>query len=604
MALGLRAAWPLSILLIQQANLAAASDGPQVHTHGGLVTGTLLPADLGGGGDAVEQYLGVPFARAKRFAPPEDLLEPYHGGQITATMWGPACMQVGGDPFTTYGSEDCLKANIWKPQSAEAGSNLPVMVFIYGGSNQFGEAEPYNMSALAAFHEVVCVSFNYRTGPIGWMAFQEDVDARRSTGNWGILDIQSALRWVRREVRAFGGDENRVAIHGQSSGAGLVELQYVAPDSSGLFSGAISESGGLSAMSLQSALRSSADVAKSLGCLTKGGFANKSCLAAAPALGLTSATYSGSWGPAIDGVTIPASPQELLERGSINEATVVIGQQTNDTNQQLFGPYTKGGLAQPNDHADGALRDMPLSEYEGNVFASVGLQFVGEALRLYPADLKRPIMNVHQLSSLQSDRSMCSAKRRANLINRVHPGRAFLYRFDYWYQSNSECLAVPNYHLPYFGAAHQDEVTFVLGQPNFMNDGSCCGVFGLTTPDCPNLEECEACWAPDKFGRDGYRAYFNDKEFEFAKQIGKRWTDVAKNGVPPLLSKLHEHWPVPENGRDVTQNIVLNASLPHGYAVETTPYDRPEICDFWDRVAAAAKEADVGSDSDDITINI
>ena len=67
------------------------------------------------------------------------------------------------------------------------------------------------------------------------MAFEEDFKAKRSTGNWGIMDIQSALRWVQREVHAFGGDASRVAIHGQSSGGGLVELQYVAPASSGLF---------------------------------------------------------------------------------------------------------------------------------------------------------------------------------------------------------------------------------------------------------------------------------------------------------------------------------------------------------------------------------
>ena len=119
----------------------------------------------------------------------------------------------------------------------------------------------HSRSALAAFHDVVCVSFNYRTGPLGWMAFHEDVDAKRSTGNWGILDIQSALaqpklvesflaftfwllailsmiqrslqgltpvpqgalRWVQKEVAAFGGDASRVAIHGQSSGAGAAE---------------------------------------------------------------------------------------------------------------------------------------------------------------------------------------------------------------------------------------------------------------------------------------------------------------------------------------------------------------------------------------------
>ena len=81
------------------------------------------------------------------------------------------------------------------------------------------------------------------------------------------------------------------------------------------------------------------------------------------------------------------------------------------------------------------------------------------------------------------------------------------------YTGNPNCTAVPNYHLPYLGAAHQDEVTFVLGQPNFMEDGSCCGLWGLTTPDCPHLTRCEACYAPNRFGHEGYRAYFNDKEY-------------------------------------------------------------------------------------------
>lgn len=223
-------------------------------TSGGVVKGITLPASADGA--QVDQFLGVPFATAKRFEPPMDFHGTYPGGQVSAENWGPACMQVANDPSQTYGSEDCLKANVWTPHMAWEGKKLPVMVFIYGGSNQFGEAEPYNMSlgsminqqhlcvrsALAAFHEVVCVSFNYRTGPLGWMAFQQDVVAKRSTGNWGILDIQSAglswmshfvfilldlsgaLRWVQREVAAFGGDKTRVAIHGQSSGGGVSAL--------------------------------------------------------------------------------------------------------------------------------------------------------------------------------------------------------------------------------------------------------------------------------------------------------------------------------------------------------------------------------------------
>ena len=113
-------------------------------TSGGVVKGITLPASADG--VEVDQFLGVPFATAKRFEAPMDFHGTYPAGGMSAENWGPACMQVANDPSQTYGSEDCLKANVWTPHKAWEGKKLPVMVFIYGGSNQFGEAEPYNMS--------------------------------------------------------------------------------------------------------------------------------------------------------------------------------------------------------------------------------------------------------------------------------------------------------------------------------------------------------------------------------------------------------------------------------------------------------------------------
>jgi len=574
-------------LLLVLFSLASAKPWPE--TSGGSVIGITLPA---AGGVEVDQFLGVPFATAKRFEPPMDFHGPYPGRKVAAAMWGPACMQVAGDPTQTYGSEDCLKANVWSPHRAwEADNKLPVMVFIYGGSNQFGEAEPYNMSALAAFHDVVCVSFNYRTGPLGWMAFAEDVDAKRSTGNWGILDIQSALRWVQREIAAFGGDAARVAIHGQSSGGGLVELQYVAPDSNGLFLGAISESGSLSAGNLEAAVKTSTAIAQSLGCLTPQRIANKTCLAEVPAVNLTRTTYTAGWSPTTDGVTFPKAPEELLRKGLVNNATIVLGAQTNDSNLFLFRDYTKDGLDQPNDHPDGALKPLSAMEYGAQLFIRVGPKFVAKALDLYPADAADGIRNVHQLGNVESDQMLCGIRRRASWFNQARPGRAFAYRFDYWYTGNPNCTAVPNYHLPYLGAAHQDEVTFVLGQPNFMEDGSCCGIWGLTPPDCPHLDRCEACYAPTRFGREGYRAYFNDKEWAFARTVGTFWTNVAASGDPNCRDECSaQHWPKFSHG-EVTKNIVLNASLPGGSIAEETPHGRPELCAFWDAVDAGKRQS-------------
>lgn len=115
---------------------------------------------------------------------------------------------------------------------------------------------------------------------------------------------------------------------------------------------------------------------------------------------------------------------------------------------------------------------------------------------------------------------------------------AFVYRFDYCYQSNHACSAVPNFHLPYLGAVHQDEVTFVMGQPNFMEQGSCCGKWGLSEGEesCEKTPSCVDCYDA-KLG-DGYHAYFNDKEFTFARTVGKLWTSFARSG-----SSHTTHWP-------------------------------------------------------------
>jgi len=553
---------------------------PIVTTSNGNLFGRRLPGAQGDGSVSVEEYLGIPFGeRTERWESPHDFRGNYSSDPFNATMWGRACLQVLSDT-STYGSEDCLRANVWTPARNRSEKKKAVMVFIYGGSNQFGEAEPYNMSALAAYHDVVAVNFNYRTGPIGWLAFAEDVADNRSTGNYGIEDIQSALRWVQREIGAFGGDNSRVAIHGQSSGGGLVELQYVSPQSNGLFHGAISESGGLSAMPLKDALHVSARAAEMTGCASAA--SPKRCMQQLPGLNVTSLTYALSWGPVVDGVTIPYDPMSMLSDGNINPIrAAVFGAQTNDSFLFLSRSYTRDGLPQPNDYPNGALRSISAAEYEEAVRSSVPGAFVSDVLALYPpvdeAKGKGSVQNVHSLGRIESDQMHCALRRRARLFNNASStGGAFAYRFDYWYQSSPTCSAVPNFHRPYLGAVHQDEVTFVLGQPNFMEDGSCCGAWGLSEGEesCAKISECVDCYN-ETFG-SGYRAYFDAKEFSFAQDIGRLWTNVAVHGDPNGGTSLSKRaWPR-EGG------VVLSADIPGGLAVESELYGDPRVCRLWD----------------------
>eukprot|EP01065_Artemidia_motanka_P002757 TRINITY_DN11304_c1_g1_i1.p1 TRINITY_DN11304_c1_g1~~TRINITY_DN11304_c1_g1_i1.p1 ORF type:complete len:576 (+),score=181.59 TRINITY_DN11304_c1_g1_i1:95-1729(+) len=539
-------------MLATAAVTAVLSAAPVVELAGGRVQGTALPG--------VNEFLGIPFASAARYQPPVDFHGKFKTDPLVTTDFGPACMQVGNTVNETYGSEDCLFGNVWQPAGAKPGDKLPVIVFIYGGSNQFGETEAYNGSAMAARHNVVWASVAYRTGPIGWMAFKEDVEAGRATGTFGMMDQQAGLRWVRREVGRFGGDPDTIVIHGQSSGAMCTELHMVMPGSKGLIRGLVSESGGLGANNLTRAVQNSEAIAKAVGCTGS----VKKCLQTIDPIHLTSQTYSYGWGPAIDGVVIPDEPNAMLSRGEINDVSVMMGAQTNDSNKGLI------------DHP------MTVADYEKSVEEIVGKEHLAQALSLYPADSGNLVQNPHILGSVNSDAMLCGLRRRLSLVNKKNHGKAFMYRFNYWYQSNPKCTSDPNWHDNTTGPRHEDEVTFVMGQPIFMFDGSCCGKWGarLTREPCPQLPSCVDCWDP-ALG-EGYHAYFNDKEWAFSQLVGGYWANLARYGTPNGGNSTG--FPVFPDGGDVTKNIVLDADIPNQHKQETSLYDNPAYCQFWDVV--------------------
>ena len=560
----------------------AFESAPTVTTSAGTAYGTQLPASAGG--VKVNQFLGLPFAAAQRWQPPVDFTGKYPAQPRNSTMWGSACLQVLS-ANASYGSEDCLKANVWQPSGVcKPGVALPVLVFIYGGSNEFGEAEPYNMSGIAAFQDTVAVNFNYRTGPIGWLAFEEDKAAGRSTGNWGLMDIQSALRWVQREVGAFCGDPRRVAIHGQSSGGGLVELQYVSPTARGLFAGAISESGGLGATSWEDSVANTARVARNVGCYSAKAVppVSKACMTNLTALQITSLTDVGDWGPIVDGVVVPGDPMQMLLAGKVNPVSAMFGAQTNDSQLFLFQDNTKGGNSQPNDHPDGDLKKLHPNKLLEDLKNMVGYTLLPNALELYPIDEEPTVHNLHTYGRAEADSMLCGARRRSRAFAKARGnGTSFMYRFNYWYQSNKACTAVPNYHGGYMGAVHQDEVTFVMGQPNFMEQGSCCGRWGLSegAEGCPKTASCTACY--DTALGEGYAAYFNANELAFAKQVGSFWSNFSSGNPNSASGHGPGAWPPAVDGV-----LVLDANLPGHAKVEAEVNGEPSICRLWDAANA------------------
>jgi len=143
------------------------------------------------------------------------------------------------------GSEDCLYLDIYRP--ATKIKNLPVYVWIHGGSNNFGGAEDYNGSILANKANLIVVVIQYRLGPLGWFTHPalRHGNPQDDSGNFGTLDTIQALKWVKQNIKAFGGNPRKVTIAGESAGSHNVTNLVISPLAKGLFSGAISQSGGM-----------------------------------------------------------------------------------------------------------------------------------------------------------------------------------------------------------------------------------------------------------------------------------------------------------------------------------------------------------------------
>lgn len=232
-------------VLAQGCIVLAAPPQPKVKMAQGEIAGKWIM------GDTQKAFLGVPYA-----APPTGELRwkapqpaAAWNGVRDATTFGARCEQwhVWNDYiFLDSGpSEDCLYLNVYVPASAKETSKLPVMVWIHGGGFFAGAgSEPRYTNSVLVSKGVILVTLNYRLGLFGFLA-SEDLakEAGGHAGNYGLMDMTAALRWVKANVGAFGGDTNNVTIFGESAGSFAVSALTAAPDARGLFQKVIGESG-------------------------------------------------------------------------------------------------------------------------------------------------------------------------------------------------------------------------------------------------------------------------------------------------------------------------------------------------------------------------
>lgn len=218
-----------------------------------LVIDTTRGTVRGATDGTVNSWKGIPYAAAPigplRFAAPEP--HPGWSGVRDASRFGHASLQLpgpmsAGRPAEIVESEDCLNLNIWAP-SDSAASPRAVMVWVHGGANFGGSSSEwfYDGTNLARRQDIVVVSINYRLGMLGGLAF----DDHATLGNNDLLDVIQAMRWVRDNIAAFGGDPTRVTIAGESAGACMISALLVSERAAGLFQQAIIASGHGQAMS-------------------------------------------------------------------------------------------------------------------------------------------------------------------------------------------------------------------------------------------------------------------------------------------------------------------------------------------------------------------
>jgi para-nitrobenzyl esterase len=194
----------------------------------------------------VESFKGIPFAAPpvgdRRWRLPGPA--PSWTGVKDADAFGPICIQAQRPGFTQAMSEDCLTLNIWRPAGAKAGDKLPVMVWIYGGGFIFGASStPLYDGTHFADDGVILVSFNYRVGKFGFFAHPALDKGPGPVANYGLMDQIAALKWVKANIAAFGGDPANVTMFGESAGAISVNYLMGSPAARGLFDKAIAESG-------------------------------------------------------------------------------------------------------------------------------------------------------------------------------------------------------------------------------------------------------------------------------------------------------------------------------------------------------------------------
>lgn len=494
----------------------ANAETPIAATEQGIVYGKTLNGE--------NQFLGLRYAQAptgaQRWQPPQPLSQRFV--LLNGTQFANHCPQ-NASPFGVAGTtEDCLFLNVYTPPGrvAFAARPRPVMVWIHGGALVTGESDDYDPVRLVTQGDVVVVTINYRLGALGVLA-QPALDAEGHLAvNYGLLDQQAALRWVRRNIAGFGGDPSNVTIFGQSAGALSTLSNIASPLSQGLFQGAIVESGAysLTLPTLAAAEAQGIALATALGCTEQ----SAACLRAVPVEQIL-AHQAASITTVVDGKILPLSIGTALSTGQFNRVPVMNG--SNHDEGRLF-------TALAFDLAGGPLTAAAYPAVVGAVF---GAQAAAAIVAQYPLADYGTASNAPDLafSAIQTDAEFaCSARAADVFLSGYVP--TYAYEFN---DANAPQDNLPPVTFPY-GATHANELQFLF------NLRSLAPLPPLSTD-----------------------------ELTLAGSMVKYWTNFAHSHTPNSAGV--PYWPGYSKSSDVFQSLV--AATP----VQETNFSAAHRCGFW-----------------------
>ncbi len=447
------------IACIARAGVMVPIAGDPIVIDSGKVAGTQLAS-------GVHAYYGIPYA-----APPVNELrwhapapvKPWTGIYNADTPRPESVQQIhAARAFNVFPqiqtiSEDCLYLNIWTPPTAKAGAMMPVMVYIHGGGFRSGSPNDREISgAEMAKKGVIYIGVAYRLGIFGFMAHPEATreSGHNASGNWGILDQIAALKWVQRNIAAFGGDPENVTIMGESAGSESVFTLQCSPLARGLFarasgwSGANLLPGGVPPRSLAEA---EADGVKLQQAMKAKNLAEMRAMGWDTVLAAMKQIGDMTMRPIVDGYSLPDLPENIFKSGKQNDVPILVSSTAHDagTSMQFFQVKT-------------------LTDLQKAVQKNFG-GFTDQFYKLFPASTDAEA--VRQAQIVVADNGFGVANRdwaRAQALSGKQPSYLVQFARAVTYRKDLQWIGTPP---AYGGASHAGDISYWLGTYNNNNPG-------------------------------------------------------------------------------------------------------------------------------------